>query len=77
MSKLNKYKTLYTKQLFITNGRCLADGFKELQVTSYPFHTGVRVTITDGYRIFSDVHCRNYFDAIKEIRKFKKTECKK
>jgi hypothetical protein len=48
---------------YLDNGLPYGRGFLEIQVSRYPFHSGLRVLVTDGYKYTSDV--------IKEIKNFK------
>jgi hypothetical protein len=57
--------------IHLDNGMPYGHGFLELQVTKCPFHSGLRVLITDGYKYTSDIHCLNIFQVIKEIKTFK------
>ena len=70
--KVQKYENLYSKKLYavVPNGKkCGHEGYLEVHLTNYPFHEGLRVLVTDGYKNLKDIHCENINEAKKEFRK--------
>lgn len=67
--KYNNYsgKFLYTKQGSFGNGN-----YREIQIYKYPFHTGLRILVTNGYTYSHDIHCKNAFQALKELKRLYK-----
>lgn len=65
-----KYENLYMKRLYFRmTDSYNPDVINEIQVAVYPFHTGMRVLTTDGYLFFDDIHCKNFKEVLKEVKR--------
>ena len=62
---MEKYQNLYSKWLYQGNGKIYGNGYLEVQVQRYPFHTGLRVIVTDGYKTIKDIHCNSVIQAVR------------
>lgn len=71
--KVNKYENLYSKWLYTTNSKPYGQGYLEIQLHKYPFHSGLRVLVTDGFKYFKDIHCDSIHSAKKVFREFTET----
>ena len=71
----SKYQNLYSKWLYTSNKKPYGDGYLEVQLHKYPFHSGLRVLVTDGYRYIRDIHCSSITQAKNELRKQYKLIC--
>lgn len=81
--KVEKYQNLYMKQLYVTNSNQFKSEFKhyndqtgnyfenyrEVQLHSCPFNSGLRILVTDGYKYLKDIHCKSIIEAAREFRK--------
>lgn len=70
---IQSYRNLYSKWVFASNGKAYGNGYLEVQIHRYPFHTGLRVLVTDGFKYLSDVHCSSIEQAKNEFRKIQKS----
>lgn len=70
--KIESYKNLYSHWVYCSNNKPHGNGYLEVQIHKYPFHTGLRVLLTDGYKYFKDIHCKDMFEAKNEFRKIQK-----
>ena len=70
MFNCKKYENSYMKVVYCRLNNEYESGMvNEIQVKSYPFHTGIRILSTDGFNYFDDIHCKNVFQALKEVKK--------
>jgi hypothetical protein len=71
---MEKYENIYSKWLYKGNGKPYGQGYKEIQLHKYPFHSGLRVLVTDGFKYLKDIHCKSIFEAKTELKKLLKSE---
>lgn len=71
-NNMNKYLNLYSKWLYKGNKKPYGAGYLEVQVKSYPFHTGLQVVLTDGFKAIKVIHCKDAFQAKTIAREFLK-----
>lgn len=69
---LQKYENLYAKFLYKTNSKSYGDGFLEVKVIKYPFHSGLQVSLTDGYKTLKVIECQTVWQVKNEVRKISK-----
>jgi hypothetical protein len=66
---IQSYKNSYSKWLYSSNTKSYGQGYLEVQLHRYPFHSGIRLLVTDGYTYVTDIHCKDIFEAKREFRK--------
>ena len=67
---IRKYENSWGKWLYSGSGSFSDCGYREVQLHEYPFHTGLRILVTNGHKYFKDIHCKNIFEAKREFRKY-------
>lgn len=70
--KVQKYQNLYSKMLYVNNAKPYGKGFKELQATKYPFHSGGCIKIVDGFNDTTIREWRNVKELIRLWRQLSK-----
>lgn len=66
---VEKYENFYSKWLYKGNKKTYANGYLEVQLHKYPFHSGLRILVTDGFKYFKDIHCDSIFQAKEEFKR--------